>query len=459
MKKLLMLLVATFVIVMSLKAQNFDTEKVLRHLNRAEVCIEMNKIDDAIKEYQEIVKIAPNWSNVYMYLGNSYSLKDDDISLSKSIEYYNKFLQMTDDQELYIEAKDRLSRVEMVRELKAKETENMENLVGTWKTSFHDKYTGKPWFVFKITKTPNPNKFQISLSSQSMMYGKLVNSKDYSEIIDGNMNWTYTFQESYIPSQAKYNTQGMIMNMMAGDNRVAAAILTAYNESKREADVGYTDINEFSFGCNVNIRHGRYEDFSDGYLTGSCYMKGEHHQNGLNQVVLDSLFACDYLKGEENFPVLLEIEKTGKSYKYGNKTTNDVRSLLKMGGYVDNELSNHPEEITKPCVAQKLCGPFIVTGLIGGVTSGIVGLCLYNKDRDLANQWLYYGALGFGGGMFVVGAVLGAAGDTYYEKRYNKYYDKLIIKHNEKVKENKNKYGSEISFVASPIGVGLQMTF
>ena len=122
MKKLLMLLVATFVIVMSLKAQNFDTEKVLRHLNRAEVCIEMNKIDDAIKEYQEIVKIAPNWSNVYMYLGNSYSLKDDDISLSKSIEYYNKFLQMTDDQELYIEAKDRISRVEMVRELKAKET-------------------------------------------------------------------------------------------------------------------------------------------------------------------------------------------------------------------------------------------------------------------------------------------------------------------------------------------------
>ena len=205
MKKLLLLFVATFVTFMSLKAQNLNTETILRHLKRAEVCIEMNKIDDAINEYQKIMKIAPDWANIYMYLGNVYALKNDDASMEKSIEYYKQFLQMTKDKELYDEASDKLARMEMVSELKAKEMENAEKLVGLWRTSLHNKYTGQPLFIFNITKTPVENKYQITLSPKSVIYDNIVNNKAYSETINNSLNWIFTFQESYIPCLFQYH--------------------------------------------------------------------------------------------------------------------------------------------------------------------------------------------------------------------------------------------------------------
>ena len=87
-----------------------EAEDVSRHLNRADVCVEMGYIDNAIKEYDEILKIAPFWSNAYMYLADAYSLKNDEVSLAKARKNYKIFMRLTDDQKLYNEAKDKVSR-------------------------------------------------------------------------------------------------------------------------------------------------------------------------------------------------------------------------------------------------------------------------------------------------------------------------------------------------------------
>ena len=455
MKKLLMLLVATFVIVMSLKAQNFDTEKVLRHLNRAEVCIEMNKIDDAIKEYQEIVKIAPNWSNVYMYLGNSYSLKDDDISLSKSIEYYNKFLQMTDDQELYIEAKDRLSRVEMVRELKAKETKRHAQLLGTWKTSLHDKYTGRPWFIINITKTPIQNQYQITLSPKSFMYNNIINTKAYSEIIDDEITWMITYLETYIPSQVKHNARGMLLNMLAGDNNVAAAVASVVNESIRESDVGYTDINEFRFGCNVNTLYADNKKFSIGYMSGFCSLKGEHHENGKNQVIVDSVFHCDFIKGDENFPIMVKISKIGRKYYYGDIKLSKTTPIYKYSPYISKSDYERQQ------------GKMKILGLYAGLTTPALcmlgaGLGVMSDAKDNTSKH------NLGMGLFTAGCL--STGFLLYKfvqtnHRWNAFLRKCYENHNKKVDENIKKYGnnfeSRVTFDVglSPFGAGIIMNF
>lgn len=448
--KNLLLTILLFVVVF-VQGQNLDATKIARHLNRADVCIEMNYIDDAIKEYNEIVKIAPDWPNIYMYLANTYALKGDETSLAKAMENYRKFMQMTDDKELYYEAQNKLSRIEMMTEIKAKEQEKEENLVGSWRTVLHNRYTGQPFFIFDIAKTPVPNKYQIIVSPKSLMYNNLINTKAYAEIIDGKLDFSYTFQETYIPSQSLYNAAGATVNYLFG-NSIAGAVGGVLVEAVREGDVGYTNIMDFGFITDANVKNDYYKEFCDGYLESSCHMKGEHHQAGNSNVELDTIYKCNLLKGDELFPVTVKVAKKGNHYYYGDIKLTAYNQFVDYSPYVSKEEYNQQlKKMKKLGLYSGLSVPAMAAAIAGGVlVFGNIG------NEQLGKALLVTGSL-------TAGFLWFKFGNTVHN--WNKYLKQSYENHNKQVDENLRKLNKNdqasvfVNVGMSPTGAGIYLNF
>lgn len=441
---------------------SLEAEKVSRLLNHADVCIEMNYIDEAIKKYDEIVSIAPGWANVYMYLGNTYASKGDAASLKKAKENYQKFMHLTDDQDLYYEAQDKLSRIEMMVELKGKEDENAENLVGSWKSVLHNKYTGQPWFIVEISKTAIPNKYQIILSPKSMMYENIVNTKGYSEVIDGKIYWNYTFQETYIPSQTKYNIAGATVNALFAGNSFGSTIGNLVGnvlvEGARANDVGYTNIMDFDFIADANIQKGDeyYSELCDMYMEGSCQMRGEHHQAGRNNVDMDTVRECDFLKGDGLFPVFEKVEKKGAYYFYGGDILTfkaNLKTFFNSSPYISKEECER--ELKRENTATSIC---TVLSVISGVTAIGGAVLAYG---DINNKQLGVPLLALGS----VGTIVSFASLISASVRFDKFQKSCFEKHNKQVDENIRKYGrrnqasASVSVGLTPTGVGVSLNF
>lgn len=426
-----------------------EAEDVARHLNRADVCIEMGYVDNAIKEYEKILEIAPFWPNAYMYLANAYSLKNDEASLAQARKNYKIFMLLTDDQDLYNEAKDKVSRIEMMSELMILEDEKVESLVGTWRTVIHT-YADQPIFVFDISKTPIPNKYQIVLSPKSTTYGNIVNPKAYSEVIDGKLRWSYTFQNSYVPSQSGYNFAGAIVNGLFG-NSLASAVGNAVIEGVREQDVGYTNIMDFDFMADVNMLNDKYEQVCDGYLQGSCQMVGEHHQMGQNNIELDSIYECDFLRGDGCYPVFSKIEQRGLYLYYG-----DIKLVGK------NMLCDYSPYVSKVEYKKELNRMNTLTP-IGGVLMPLSACVILwgALKNDMKNDNSGSPLIVVGG----IGCVVGFSLAISAPIRFNNYQKRCIENHNKHVDENIRKFGQRdqasvsLNVGLTPTGIGVSLNF
>lgn len=436
-----------------------EAEQVSRLLNRADVCIEMNYVDNAIKEYDKIVEIAPGWANVYMYLGNTYVLKGDAFSLQKAKENYNKFIQLTDDQDLYYEAMDKLSRVEMMTELKGKEDENAENLVGTWRSELYNEYTGRPWFVIDIAKTSVPNKYQIVLSPKSMMFNNIVNTKAYSEVVDGKIGWSFSFQDTYIPSQGKYNLEGALVNYLFDAGSVASLVGNLLVENARANDVGYTNIMDFDFITDVNMKDVQdeyYKVFSDKFLEESCQMKGEHHQSGWNNVDLDTVRECNFLRGDALFPVFVKVKEIGGSYFYGDIKLSDKNTIFDLSPYLsqreyETELKNYKTNMAVSGTFLGVSGGLLLSGLLINGVHEVLG-----DPFSVGNR--YFVITGIATGVSLIGCIA-------IRSQWKSYLEKCCVVHNQRVEENIRKYSQRdqanvsVNVGLSPNGAGIYLNF
>ena len=437
-----------------------EAEDVSRHLNRADVCIEMNYIDNAINEYEEILKIAPFWPNAYMFLANAYSLKNDGVSLAKARKNYRIFMRLTNDQNLYNEAKDKVSRMEMMSELIAKEDEKAENLVGVWKSDIYDEYTGRPWFIVDISKTSIPNKYQIILSSKSMMYNSIVNTKAYSDVIDGKISWSYTFRDTYIPSQGKYNLEGALVNYLFESGSLASLVGNVLVESARESDVGYTNIMDFDFLADANVQDiedDHFRMFSDKLIEGSCQMKGEHHRAGRSTVDLDTVRECNFLKGDDYYPVFVKVKEIGGDSYYGDIKLNDKNTIMDYSPYIVQKEYDYE--------FHKYKTGFGVSGTICGITGGLfLGGLVFNALGEMMGDPPFT----FGKTFFAINGVAAGAslvGCIVIRSNWKKYLEHCYIVHNKQVDENIRKFSQRdrasvsVNVGLTPAGVGISLNF
>lgn len=437
-----------------------EVEDVTRLVNRANVCIEMNYLDEAIKEYGKIVEIAPGWADVYMYLADTYATKGDQASLKKAENDYKIFMQLTDNEKLYFEAKDKLSRVEMMTELRTKETENADNLVGTWRSDIHSVYTGKPWFVIDIAKTAIPNKYQITLSPKSLMYDNIVNTKAYSEFIGNTVCWSFSFQDSYIPSQSKYNIAGAAINYLFDNGSLASLVGNTLVEMKRESDVGYTNIMNFDFATDFNIQDTQDEFFkkiSDKSLMGSCLMKGEHHKSGRNNVSLDTVRECNFLQGDSPYPVFVKVKEVDGKYYYGDIKLDQVNTIMDLSPYI----SKTEYDEYKSCITMST-----VSGVFLGLSAGsLLGGLLWNGLNKASDGSL---PMSFGKPYFIITGVasgLSLISLISIESQRSNILKRCYTKHNKQVDENLKYYGQEdqasvsVNIGLTPMGAGISVNF
>ena len=442
------------------KLTSREVEDVTRLVNRADVCIEMNYLDEAIKEYDKIVEIAPGWADVYMYLADTYATKGDQASLKKAESNYKIFMQLTDNEKLYFEAKDKLSRVEMMTELRTKETENADNLVGTWRSDIHSVYTGKPWFVIDIAKTAIPNKYQITLSPKSMMYDNIVNAKAYSEFIGNTFCWSFSFQDSYIPSQSKYNIAGAAINYLFDNGSLASLVGNTLVEMERESDVGYTNIMNFDFATDFNIQDTQdefYKKLSDKLLAGTCQMKGEHHQSGRNNVSLDTVRECNFLEGDSPYPVFVKVKESYGNYYYGDILLNRYNTIMDFSPYISKiEYDEYKSCITMSTVSSVFVG-LSVGSMLGGLLCNGLNKAS-NGSFPLSFGKTYFIITGVASGLSLISLIS-------VESQRSNILKRCYTKHNKQVDENLKYYGQEdqasvsVNIGLTPMGAGISVNF
>ncbi|MBA4390101.1 MAG: hypothetical protein C0399_04100 [Syntrophus sp. (in: bacteria)] len=108
-------------------------EEARRHMDRGQAAIEMAKTDadleDAVREFQKAIELAPTWPDPYYNLGMVQSKMD---RLNDAIRNLTRYLQLTPQSRDAPQVRQLINRIEYKKEKTEKERMDPNSLVGIW---------------------------------------------------------------------------------------------------------------------------------------------------------------------------------------------------------------------------------------------------------------------------------------------------------------------------------------
>lgn len=292
------------------------------------------------------------------------------------------------------------------------------------------------------------------------MYDNIVNTKAYSEFIGNTVCWSFSFQDSYIPSQSKYNIAGAAINYLFDNGSFASLVGNTLVEMERESDVGYTNIMNFDFAVDFNIQDTQDEFFkkiSDKSLMGSCLMKGEHHKSGRNNVSLDTIRECNFLQGDSPYPVFVKVKEVDGKYYYGDIKLDQDNTIMDLSPYI----SKTEYDEYKSCITM-LTVSSVFLGLSAGSLLGGLAFNGLNKTSNGASSFT------FGKTYFIITGVVSSISLISFisvESQRSNILKRCYTKHNKQVDENLKYYGQEdqasvsVNIGLTPMGAGISVNF
>ncbi|MDR0874098.1 MAG: tetratricopeptide repeat protein [Prevotellaceae bacterium] len=218
MKKLILLLSFTTLALSSYAQENNqdeETRRIMKMYNQAGMAMKMNNIDDAISRYEEIIRLAPDFPDTYMMLGDAYAKKTGDVSaVEKAIKAYQQYLQLNPQAENADEVQAVIDQMEYLFGTLHKKEEARANLIGRWASNIDSD--APCLFILNIQEIAG--KIKIDLEPSSMAYSaNLVSKTAYAETTeDGGYFFYFTDDNTYLPSQASYNLNRGLMNYNIG---------------------------------------------------------------------------------------------------------------------------------------------------------------------------------------------------------------------------------------------------
>jgi tetratricopeptide (TPR) repeat protein len=473
-----MLLTASLFLSANIFSQNQNSvDDVKRLIARAKTAYSIGEYQDALKEYQKIQQLVPEYPDIYKAIGEVYEKLGGDDDLKAAIENYNQYLRLSPDAQDQEVMTEKIASLEYLYEKQVQQTQILNDFSGIWiseavteenvvtpkkskKDAYREAYeaakknesTSKDVskkmskassFVFKITEIGKTGKFRIEILPESGFYKESIIQKTVNVVPDKKNNVTFTFADaqSYMPSQSKYDWLRLGVQVFS-NNAVSNAIGNMTINSLQEKDLPSNTQTAYHFELQ----------YVDGELKGRCNIIQQHADAKTNKYTQDDYFEIT-LKKDDHYYNRLKSEIVATTWSYKDAVG---RSLTPEE--VKNKIKLYPD-LYKQYKSGDNIGTWggVLSGLgVGGLLSGFIMAKGWfsddnateeqrNSDKKTGNILMIAG-----GGLTFVGIPLGVAG----QRKAND----ALKKHQSRMQNEQNTSNLNIGITSSG-GVGLVLNF
>lgn len=309
MKKIIL---SVIVVIFSITIYAQKNEEFNRHLTYAETAFKMGNYKDAIEEYEEVVKLNPNYADAWYNLAIICSEKLHTIDyLKKAIEYYKKYAALVPAEKAVTEEK--IFALEYRVKKGAQSEKHLESVLGFWKTTSYNPKTGQPDAIIEVTSFQG--KLRIKLLQNSNIYsGTLTNIVANADLYQESLVFGYTDDKNYVPNPAKWDALKVLGNLGGGFvGGGLGSIISAGTEVAGNMGAAGES------GTSTRKFYDFYiSEFGNDTLKGFVhqYASVKEAKTNNSRVLSDDVIPVQFIRGGDNYNISSKQPKAEKAMHY-----------------------------------------------------------------------------------------------------------------------------------------------
>jgi hypothetical protein len=272
------------------KGQN---DQVRRLLVRAETAIKLEQYEDAVKEYEAALKIDPANANIYYNLAAIQEKIGTTEALSDAIRNYKKYLSLSPNDKDYNKIENKVYSLEFQVEKQNKAIEQFENVKGIWRSNWHYKETGIPFWFFNLEQFNSD--LRITALSNSGLYRTDFTYQTITIPYTGDMlTFTFTNDTKYQPSNIETSIQHSILNATTNSQTAVAFSPLLHGLIDMSANQPFPSICTYIFKLNLSLDS----------LYGTCQTIVRRIDAKSDKIVKDEVTHMVFTKSDQNYPAM-----------------------------------------------------------------------------------------------------------------------------------------------------------
>ena len=349
--------------------QNDVNTEIKRSLAIAKTAYGLGEYQDALNEYLNISKLAPDFSDIYKAIGDTYVKIGGVDNLKMAIENYNHYLLLSPNAEDKDAVQEKIFQLEYLFKKQAQQDFILDDINGLWisnlvnvsdkkqreasllslvknhKLSQSDAETLKtsgmvldtcyrvdmkstPLLFFKITEMGKTGKYRVEILKESSFYKESIIQKVVNIIPDKNNTIQFAFadEERYIPSQSKWGFlrfAGSVAGQAIGGfgGQIAEGLTSTLADAGSESDIPSRAQTVYNFELQYN----------NGLLTGYCNVIQKSSSAKAEKETQNDYYEISFWKDNDYLKKLQQM-KDNEELEKQRKKTNKLVSFGFFGG-------------------------------------------------------------------------------------------------------------------------------
>jgi tetratricopeptide (TPR) repeat protein len=309
-------------------AQQQDGEEMRRYIRYAQTAYSRGEFSNALKEYQEALKLSPNYPELYKAIGDVYEKLATTADLNAAITHYKRYLDLAPDAADARQIRDKIYDLEYLSNEQGKQDRILDDLSGEWvainnlkvtkidetkntskknpKNSLIEEKTDDETMqftsdvIFQIVEIQKTGRYSVTMKPEgSRFYSANLIEKTVHIVPAKNNAFTFVFADAtiYTPSAVGYDTERLLGSMFgtATGKDWVGSLTEISITARQESDLPSNTQTAYTFAL-------RYED---GILVGLINVVGKYADPTRQQTTGNETYEITFVKRDDNFNELL----------------------------------------------------------------------------------------------------------------------------------------------------------
>jgi len=298
--------------------------EIRRSLATAKAAYGMGEYQDALDEYLNISKLAPDFSDIYKAIGDAYEKIGGEDNLDKAIENYKHYLLLSPNAEDKDAVQDKIFQLEYYFKKEVQKTKILDDLTGYWVSNLILNHPKKnipvPFVILKVQEIQKTGKYRVTIIPECGLYSESIIDQTVNIIPDKDNSLRFTFADAktHRPSGAGYDFLRFASSAILGNDLVGQAVQSGINAAQ-EKDLPSNTKTAYDFQLKYN------DDYNDGILEGLFSIVQRFSNSDKNKTTQDSYGEIYFTKQcltlglsgrDMNEPIALRIKSKIKEGVY-----------------------------------------------------------------------------------------------------------------------------------------------
>jgi tetratricopeptide (TPR) repeat protein len=312
-------------------AQQENNEDVRRHVRYAETALKKGDFNDALENYKEALKLAPQWAPLYKSIAFVYENLETTDNLNSAISSYKRYLELTPNANDARSVQDKIYDLEYLLKKQIKQEAILDDLSGQWVAidnieifdgeDFPNSYKFMSDFIFDIKEVQKTGKYRVTIQKAGSRYysdGIIEKTINITPAKDNSFTFTFADATVHTPKSGGYD----LVRFIGG---VAGSALGA-DWVGDLTNIAVGAVQEADLPSNTQTAYTFALKYEDGKLVGLLNIRGKFSNPEKQLTTQDRLVEITFMKNDQKLDDTLknifdskpDIIKNGKD-KYGKK--------------------------------------------------------------------------------------------------------------------------------------------